>query len=409
MKVVIVTQYYLPENTLVSPTLAAWLQDHGHEVRVITGYPNYPEGRVFDGYRQRWRIRSRVQGIDVLRVPLYADHSQNALKRILNYVSFAITSATAGRHARGADVVYVYATQMTPALGPWLWHLLGGPPYVLHVQDLWPDSITGSSLVGTSRKGRLIDRILTPWLRSVYKRAGAVIGIAPTMVETLIERGSDPKKTHLVYNWAATADDASRAPRQMATGPITVIYGGNVGDLQDLDTAIRAAHAAADSGLRLLIVGEGVALPKLRALAKELGTTNVEFRGRVSREQVHEYYSTSHFALVSLKDRPNFRGTIPSKFQASLISGTPVISTVQGDLRQMIETEALGFTANAEDSASLEQAFRHASTTPPEAWHNMSQNGRRFFADQMAEEKGLDHILQILLAATQGPKRTDHE
>src|SRR5699024_9867217 len=123
-----------------------------------------------------------------------------------NYVSFALTTATARGFAREADVIYVYATQMTPALGPWLWRKFRGAPYVLHVQDLWPDSILESSMVSGSKVSKLIRFILDPWLRNVYKDAAGVIGIAPTMVRTLIKRGSESDKTKLIFNWA---DDAT--------------------------------------------------------------------------------------------------------------------------------------------------------------------------------------------------------
>src|SRR5690606_15800752 len=111
-------------------------------------------------------------------------------------------SSTARRLTSGVDVVYVYATQMTAGFGPWLWRKTGGPPYVLHVQDLWPDSVIGSSLVESGAKGRLIAGALRPWLRSAYRGATATIGIAPTMVKTLTERGVPRDRAHLVYNWA---------------------------------------------------------------------------------------------------------------------------------------------------------------------------------------------------------------
>ena len=127
-----------------------------------------------------------------------------------NYVSFGLSAATARSFAREVDVVYVYATQMTPALGPWLWRLTGGAPYVLHVQDLWPDSITGSSLVKGGLGARVVDAALTLGSPSVYRHAAAVIGIAPTMVETLIKRGVDRRKAHLVYNWADEPDSRGK-------------------------------------------------------------------------------------------------------------------------------------------------------------------------------------------------------
>ncbi len=409
MKVVIISQYYPPENTLISPTLARRLAAKGHQVRVITGYPNYPEGRLFAGYTQRLRGRERDGQADVLRVPLWVDHSQNVARRVLNYASFAVSAATAYGFARGADVIYVYATQMTPALAPWVWRLVNGAPYVLHIQDLWPDSITGSSLVKRGRGTRIVDSLLTPWLTSVYRHAAGVIGIAPTMVKTLIDRGVAPQKAHLLYNWAL--EDALPGPDEPEVNlpsradATRILYGGNIGDMQDLETAVRAAHQARDAGIHLTIVGDGVALPRVRALAEELGSTNIEFKGRVPRAQMHEFYGAADYALITLKDLPTFRGTIPSKFQASLSHGVPVITTVQGDVRNLVEDLSVGFTADAEDVNSLEAAFRAAAGTTSNDRVCMANRARDAYADRFSLESGVAAIEEILLAAAQAGKQ----
>lgn len=403
MKVLIVSQYYLPENVHIAPSLARCLAEQGHQVRVLTGYPNYPEGRLFEGHSQRWRTREREGQVDVLRVPLWIDHSQSALRRTLNYGSFGLSAATARSFAKGADVIYVYATQMTPALAPWLWRPVGGAPYVLHVQDLWPDSITGSSLVGGGGAGRAVDRLLAPWLSSVYRRASAVIGIAPTMVETLVQRGVDPSRVHLVYNWAEE-DSVPAADKTGATPEparfTNVLYGGNVGDMQDLETAVRAAHAASDVGVRLQIVGDGVALSRIRALADQLGATNIEFHGRVPRASMNAFYGEADYALVTLKDLPAFRGTVPSKLQASLSQGLPVITTVQGDVRALVDDLAIGYTADAESVPSLEQAFRAAAANAGNKRSAMASRARLAYTSRFSQAAGIAAIESILEQAS---------
>lgn len=402
MKVLIVSQYYPPEAVPFPSDLAHGLAARGHRVKVLTGFPNYPTGRLFPGYRQRWRSVESDGAVDLHRVPLFADHSQNAIKRMLNYFSFALSAATARRLSRGADVIYVYATQMTAGFGPWLWRVTGGRPYVLHVQDLWPDSITGSSLVPGGTRQRVISAVLEPWLRSAYRRAGSVIGIAPTMVRTLTERGVPEARVHLVYNWAdAGAAVASSLPP--LNGPrAEVVYAGNVGDMQDLDTAVRAAHASVDVGVTLTIVGAGVARSGLQRLVAELGATNVRFEDPVQRERMPEVYARTDFALVSLKDMPVFRGTIPSKFQAVLAAGVPVISTVQGDVRSLVEENGVGLTADAESVASLTQALRRAAKLTLEQRSEMARNGRAMYDAHFSRESGISSIEKLLTAAAKG-------
>lgn len=404
MRVLIVSQYYPPEAVPLPADLAEGLAARGHQVKVLTGYPNYPSGRIFPGYRQRWR-HTEDGAVAVHRVPLFADHSSSAVRRMLNYVSFALSSATAGRLARGADVIYVYATQMTAGLGPWLWRVAGGTPYVLHVQDLWPDSIVGSSLVAGGRASRLVSGVLDPWLRSAYRRASAVIGIAPTMVSTLIARGVPRNRAHLVYNWADAGEPVIRTLPPAETARAEIIYAGNVGDMQDLDTAIRAAHAASDVGVRLTIVGDGVAKPDLCALVDSLGAENVRFFDPVPRERMPEMYAHADYALVSLKDRPVFRGTIPSKLQAVLSAGLPVVTTVQGDVRALVDDASAGLTADAEDVGSMEAAFRAAAALTADDRDAMGRRGRELYDTYFSRDSGISSIEGLLKAAVKGTSR----
>ncbi|WEK62307.1 MAG: glycosyltransferase family 4 protein [Candidatus Microbacterium colombiense] len=405
MKVLIVTQYYPPEAVPLPSDLAQGLAARGHQVAVLTGYPNYPGGRVFPGYRQRWRGAEHQQGIEVRRVPLFADHSQSALKRMLNYFSFALSSSTARGLSRDADVIYVYATQMTAGFGPWLWHATGGRPFVLHVQDLWPDSITGSSMIAGGTKERVISSVLGPWLRSMYRRAAGVIGIAPTMVETLVERGAPASSTHLVYNWADAGEVVESALPETDTPRAEIVYAGNVGDMQDLATAVQAAHAAVDDGVRLTIVGDGVARAGLRRLVDEIGAVNVRFEDPVPRERMPEVYARADYALVSLKDMPVFRGTIPSKFQAVLSAGIPVVSTVQGDVRDLVDSEGVGLTADAESIGSLEAAFRAAAARSTGERTRMAERGRALYDTNFSRESGISRIEELLSAAAKETSR----
>lgn len=401
MKILVISQYYPPENVPIPAAVPRFLSEHGHSVKVLTGFPNYPEGRVFPGFHQRWRCHERLGGIDVLRVPMFTDHSHRAAARFLNYIAFGLSAATARSAARGADVIYIYATQMTPALGPWLWRITGGAPYVLHVQDLWPDSVSGSSLVRTARARNAVESVLNPWLARVYGRAAAVIGIAPTMVRTLVCRGVPESKVHLVYNWAEenTAPPVPGAHTRSETGTTQVLYAGNVGDMQNLEVAVRAAHQARDAGVHLTVVGDGVALPRVKALAESLGAGNVDFQGRMNSEYVSGLHQEADFALVSLRDLPVFRGTIPSKLQTALEQGVPVISTVQGDLRELVDELHLGFTADADDVDALEAAFREAAACTGAERRTLRERARSVYECRFSRTSALTAIEAILTEA----------
>lgn len=408
MKIAIVSQYYAPEAIRIPDTLARGLRARGHEVRVITGYPNYPDGKVFSGYHQRRNFVEKIDGVPVRRVPMFVSHSYNPLSRIVNYISFGISAAAAGRWVRRADVVYVYATQMTPAIGPSIWRVLFRAPFVMHIQDLWPESITGSSMVGNGLVKRGIGAILNPWLRYLYRSAAATVAIAPSMNRMLVERGVPSDRIHTVLNWAAGEVESEKRERvQPKTSMVTAIYAGNLGDHQALDTLIHAANEVKSiTNLRVVIVGSGVAEERLRELATSLDAHNVTFRGRVAPENMGEIHSASDFQIVSLTDLPIFDGTIPSKLQASLSQGIPVITAVRGDVKELVRSNELGIACDPEDVQQLASALETASSMSPELRLEMGRSARRFYEATMSIDSGVSKIESILLAAA-APRGSD--
>jgi colanic acid biosynthesis glycosyl transferase WcaI len=407
VKIAIVSQYYRPENAKITNSLAAELSARGHSVRVVTGYPNFPHGVLYPGYKQRWKSVELDGDVRVRRVPIVVSHSTNPLGRIANYFSFAFSSLQATRFTAGADVVYVYATQMTASIAPLVWQKTRGLPFVLHVQDLWPESITGSSLVSGRLVSRLIHAVLTPWLRATYKAAAATIAIAPTMGAMLEERGVPADRLSVVYNWSddevGAVDASARDPRF----PLTVTYAGNVGNLQALDSVIDAAHAVRDlEGFRLLVVGDGGELASLRQRVADLGVGNVVFRGRVEPDQMSAVYGESDFQLISLKNLDIFHGTIPSKFQASLAKGQPVICAVPGDLGELVRTSEIGLVAEPEDAGSIADVFRRAYALTAEERAAMSARAYDFYIENMTTRSGVDAVERVLIdAAAQGRRR----
>ena len=404
LRIGVVTQYFSPETVPFPISVPVALAERGHSVRVVTGFPNYPAGRLFPGYRQRFGVTEQHGAMRVRRCPIWISHSRNPLGRILNYLSFAVSSLSASRFLRDADVVYVYATQMTAALAPFLWRKLRGTPYVLHVQDLWPESITGSGMVG-GRAGAVISALLRPLLRRAYRSAAATIGITPSMTRALVERGVPADRAGTVWNWAPPAEPDPKAPaprdeRRAPDGTTRVLYAGNLGRLQDLETVLHAFARLADEPITLDVLGDGVAEAELRALARSLGLTRVRFHGRVGPAEVAARAARADYQLIPLRDLPVFRMTIPSKFQAGLAQGLPVVTNVAGDLADLVLEHGLGFVAAPGDPDDLARAIRDAAEAPREARDAMSRAARRLSDEQMSIERGVERIERILLRAT---------
>ena len=397
LRVLVVSQYYWPEHCPIPTLLAEELQRRGHEVRVLTTFPNYPTGRLPDGQRQRPHVVETVRGVRVHRVPMLLDRSERTLRRAASYASFALSSALRGRLGMSADVVYVYATQMTPALGPVLWRRRGGPPFVLHVQDLWPDSITSASFVG-SGAGRVISGTLEPLLRQAYRRASATIGISKEMAATLVERGAPRSRVHAVSNWAWERDAraAERRTRRGRRGT-SFLYAGNLGDAQQLDEVLRAAALVdADPRFSLDVYGSGTAEDRLRALATLLGLRSVRFHGRVAAERMAEISRDHDFQIVSLAETPALRTTVPSKLPTSLMHGVPVLAAAQGAAADLVAEHGAGVVAPSADAEGIAAAFREAMDLDEPARAAMSQRARTAYERSMSLAAGVDAIEAIL-------------
>jgi len=222
------------------------------------------------------------------------------------------------------------------------------------------------------------------------------------MSKTLQGRGLPAENSRTVFNWGnePTLDDGPAVQSPTATDDpqysCTVMYAGNIGELQDLETVVRAAHSVREPGFRLVLCGRGVALPRLRGLAADLGADNVEFWDAVDRDRLADLYLQSDFQIVSLKDLSIFRGTVPSKFQASLAFGVPVITSVPGDVEAIVNDERIGFTAVPESVSSLEGAFRRALATSHRERSAMSQRSREYYYRTMSREAGVSQIERIL-------------
>ncbi|MDR2973928.1 MAG: glycosyltransferase family 4 protein [Propionibacteriaceae bacterium] len=402
MKIGIVTQYYPPEPQLLPEQVATYLAKKGHRVRVLTGLPNYPAGRLCPGFGRSWSLRGFQNGIDVKRVPLFPSHSGNPVARILNYSSFALSALSGKAYLAGADVIYVYGAGIMVALAPHSWRKR--VPYVLHIQDLWPESVMESGMVGGGPLLTWLEGALNAFCGRMYRGASAVLGISPSMTKTLIQRGADPETAKTVYNWGSEAD--VRPSRKQVAGSgnvLSLLYAGNLGQAQDLATVLKGLALLDDvSGVHLDIVGEGIEEVNLRKLANNLGLTNVEFHSRVSSEEVNRFYDRCDFHLVPLKDVPVFRMTIPSKFQAGLMRGVPVITSVQGDVAELVERNRVGIVVRGQDPVSWSEAVRSASSTLAKQHDAMARRSMDMYRRCMSVDRSLSRMEAALVLAASG-------
>ncbi|MFI7606158.1 glycosyltransferase family 4 protein [Micromonospora sp. NPDC049366] len=408
MKIGLISQWYPPEGVFIPGNLAEQLADRGHEVRVLTTFPSYPYGRIFPGWRQRWRHRENDGAVAVQRVPAYPSHDTSAARRALSHLSFGASSAAAVGWLAGVDVTYVYHPPPTSIAAAAVLRLARRTPVVLHIQDLWPESVLGSGMAPTGRAGRTLERALGGFMRQTYRLADAVVVISQAMAEQVVARGADPDRVRVIWNWT---DDALFRPVPVTEearailghrGRTTIMFAGNIGLLQGIETAIRAA--AAVDRIDLVLVGSGAGEDAARRLAADLGADNVRFVGRRPADQMAELYAAADWQLVCLRDVPALRAAVPSKLQAALACGVPVIASAAGDTAALVRSAGVGLACPPEDWRALAERFVAAADLPDAARRELGDQARQVYQERMSLRVGVDQFEDVLtkVAAERG-------
>lgn len=403
MKIAFVTQWYDPEvgSAAIPGAIVRALQARGHDVEVVTGFPNYPHGKLYEGYRVRPYSKEVIRGVTVHRVPLYPSHDGSAFRRILNFLTFMMSASTLGAGlARRSQVSLVYSTPGTVGLVGIVLRRLLRRPFVLYIQDVWPDTLTATGMLPV-RFVKPAEWLLHKFCNQVYRSAGHIAVISPGMKTLLVDRGVDPGKIDVVYNWVdEDLFHVSAAKRNSAA--FEVMYAGNIGDVQGLDVAVRAiARMEPDSRIVLRLVGTGVAVERLRKLAYDLGVGDrVFFEGPRRIEEMSEVMATADVQLVCLKDDPLFHLTMPSKIQAILATGCPVITCAPGDAAELTALSGAGWAVPAGDDAALAWTLTEAQGTTNSDLEAKGVAGRRYYEKHLSSSVGAQRLESALASAT---------
>ena len=403
MRVLLLSQFFDPEPTLKGLAFAKALRDRGCEVEVLTGFPNYPGGKVYEGYRLRGYMREEMDGIPVHRVYLYPSHDQSARKRALNYGSFALSAAANLWRVRRPDVAYVHHPPATIGL-PAAWiRALRGVPFVYEVQDLWPDTLAATGMMGNPRLLAMIGRAMA----RTYRRAARIVVISEGFRRRLVERGVPEAKIDVLMNWAeegrlvVSERDPALARELGIDAPFLVMFAGTMGLAQALDPVLDAAGlvAARNPDVVFALVGGGVEVERLRARVEAEGIANVRFVGRQPMERMGAILPLADALLVHLRDDPLFAITVPSKTQAYLSAGVPIVMAVRGDAADLVERAGAGMLAEPENPESIAAAVLHLAGRSTEDRAEMGARGREFYRSELSLSVGADRYVEILRRA----------
>ncbi len=357
LRILIIAQYYWPENFRIND-LAASLHERGHQVTVLTGQPNYPAGRFFEGYGWSGPWRQDRDGVEVLRCPLLPRGRSGKLRLALNYLSFAVSaSVMAPFRCRGHfDAIFVYApSPITVALPAVVLRALGRGPVLLWVLDLWPESITAAAGVRAATILSAVSRLV----RFIYRRCDRVLVQSLAFNHSVARLGADPAKIHFFPSWAenlfACAPPSSDAQLPALPRGFRVMFAGNVGAAQDFPAILRAAEQLkARTDIHWIVVGDGRMADWVKSEISARGLDGqVHLLGSFPVEAMPSFYAQADCLLVTLKREPIFALTIPGKVQSYLASGRPVVAMLDGEGARIVTEAGAGKAGPAEDHQLL--------------------------------------------------------
>ncbi|ROU06503.1 glycosyltransferase family 4 protein [Lysobacter enzymogenes] len=360
MRILFLTDNFPPEGnapaTRTYEHAVRWVRA-GHEVTVITCAPNFPEGKLFPGYRNAWRSVETLDGIRVVRVKTYITANEGFLKRTLDYLSFMAAGTVAGLFERRHDVVVATSPQFFCALGGWALARLKRRPFVFELRDLWPASITA---VGAMQRSAAI-RALEKLEMFLYRSADAIVPVTQSFREELIQRGVDADKIHVVLNgvdlqrYRPAARDEAMAMQYDLDGRFVVGYLGTHGMAHGLEKVIEAAERLRDDPrIVFFFAGSGAQRAHVERMAAERALPNVRMIPRQPKDMMPRLWGLCDLSLIPLRDTPVFASVIPSKLFEGMGMGIPALMSLpRGEAVRIVESTGCGVCVAPEDAAAM--------------------------------------------------------
>jgi len=406
LNILVVTQYFWPENMRIND-LVRDFSEKGHNVTVLTGLPNYPEGSIYSEYRAAPKSFSEYAGAKVLRVPLIP-RGKRSVSLILNYASFFIAASFLGPwklRAERFDAVFVYAVSPIMAAIPAL--LIGRikrAPVFIWVLDLWPETLRAVGAVHNPKLLGCVGRVVS-W---IYNRADYLLLQSHGFLENVKKyctKGIAAERLVYFPSWAE--DDFSSATQRISTlldrdnSVFTVLFAGNLGEAQDFPTIIEAAQSLVGAAsIRWVIVGDGRMSEWLTHEVSIRKMDNVLLLGRYPLEEMPGLFACADALLVSLKTNDVFEKTIPGKVQAYLASGKPILGMINGEAARVIEESGAGLCCPSGDARALADITSKLAAFDGEQQRQMGASGRRYYLENYSKLTLLSRLETLFRDAT---------
>ena len=402
MRVAILSQYYDPEPVPKAGEIARALRERGHEPFVITGFPNYPSGKLYDGFKLKLIRREVRDDVPIIRTFEFPYHGKNILGRILNYGSFVLSAPLGALFMKKPDVMYVWHPPLTVGIAALLISAIRRVPFVYDVQDIWPEGAVWSGLM---RDGLLV-RTMSVVERLIYRRAAHILVVTEGARQNLIGKGVPADHLTVMPHWVDERlfDDSAAERREDVRRQLgwqdrfVVMFAGNVGMVQGLDTAIRAATLIdPNSNALIVIVGDGSDRGRLVALAHEAGVENrVKFIEHQPMQRMPELMAAADALLVHLRRSELARYSIPTKTLAYLAAGRPIIMATEGAAAELICRARAGVAIAPENPELLARTIEDLRNLPEHVRAQFGAHGREYLHENLTKERAIAQYEELL-------------
>lgn len=396
MRILIVTQRFWPENFRIND-LATELVRRGHEVTVLTGWPNYPEGKVFDDYKATPEQYAQYLGVKIVRVPIIP-HGSRKIVLMLNYLSYVLSASVVGAYKlRGqtVDVIFTYEpSPITVGIPAALLRKIKRAPMVFWVLDLWPETL---SAVGVVRNPTVL-KMVGVMVRAIYKNCDLILAQSKSFISQIRKYTCPDKRIEYFPSWSETEFDWDQVHPATEIfsepGTFNILFAGNIGSAQDFPNILLAVKLLQKhEHIRWHIVGDGRMLRSVQSsIAKNGLQKNIIMYGRFPIERMPSFLMHADALLVTLKDEPIFAMTIPGKLQTYLSAGIPVIGMLNGEGANLINSSKIGFTCNAGDADGLAKIVLNISSMPKYSLIEMGKRGPKTIRSEFNRTQLIDRL-----------------
>lgn len=413
MRVLVISQYYWPESFRITEVVEL-LQRTGCHVTVLTGQPNYPQGGVFEGYSAAgFGAQLHKAGYSIYRVPLVPRGRGDAISLVANYLSFILSASVFGPwllRKQSFDVIFVFGmSPILQAIPAVILKWIKVAKLVTWVQDLWPESLEATGFV-RNRRALAMVAIVVRW---IYRRNNLLLVQSQAFISPVqAMAGKTPVLYHPNPGELAFGQTQPTGPSTLVLEPgYNVVFAGNLGTVQALGIVLDAAEVLRPySDVRLVLVGSGSRSEWLQQEVARRQLDNVQLAGRFPPEAMPGILAQASALLVSLVKDPIMSQTVPSKVQAYLAAGKPIIASLDGEGARVVAEAGAGIACSAEDADALANAVLRLRDTSPEEKEEMSQRGLRYYEKNFEPKLLATRLAQILFDLVHGeqpPKPAD--